>query len=74
MFEPVEHRSYPWKWRHTTSSYVDFLRSRSDHRLIEPAKLEALLDDIADAIDGRGGQFEIDYETHLYVAHRVDSD
>lgn len=74
VFGPVEHRCYPWKWRHTTSSYMDFLRSRSDHQLIEPAKLEALLDDIADAIDGHGGQFEIDYETHLYVAHRVDSD
>jgi SAM-dependent methyltransferase len=74
VFGPVEHRSYLWKWRHTTSSYIDFLRSRSDHRLIEPATLKVLLDDIADAIDGHGGQFEIDYETHLYAAHRVDSD
>ncbi len=74
VFGPVEHRAYPWKWQHTTSSYTDFLRSRSDHRMIEPAKLEALLGDIADAIDGQGGQFEIDYETHLYVARRTDSD
>jgi hypothetical protein len=42
--------------------------------MIDPPKLEALLDDIVDAIDGHGGQFEVDYETHLYVAHRVDSD
>jgi hypothetical protein len=43
LFDQVEHRSYPWKWSHTTSSYVDFLRSRSDHRIIEPAKLDELL-------------------------------
>ncbi|MBI2741429.1 MAG: class I SAM-dependent methyltransferase [Rhodospirillales bacterium] len=71
LFGPVEHKCYPWKWRHTTSSYTNFLRSRSDHQLIEPAKLAALLDDVAKAIDGQGGRFEIDYETHLYVAQRV---
>jgi SAM-dependent methyltransferase len=72
LFGPVEHKCYPWKWQHTTSSYTDFLRSRSDHRLIEAAKLEALLDDIVKALDGEGGRFEIEYETHLYVAHRLD--
>lgn len=72
LFGPVEHKCYPWRWQHTTSSYTDFLRSRSDHQLIEPAKLAALIDDIAQAIDGQGGRFEIDYETHLYVAQRVD--
>jgi hypothetical protein len=24
------------------------------------------------AIDGRGGSFEIDYETHLYIAQHLD--
>lgn len=70
LFGPVEHRSYPWKWQHTTSSYMDFLRSRSDHRMIEATKREAVIDDIAKAIDGEGGRFDIDYETHLYVARR----
>lgn len=70
LFNPVEHRRYPWKWRHTASSYVDFLRTRSDHRMMEPAKLDELLGEIAQAINNDGGQFEVDYETHLYIARR----
>jgi len=72
LFEPVEHRRYAWKWRHTTSSYVDFLRTKSDHRMMEPAKRDALLAEIAWAIDSHGGQFDVDYESHLYIARRVD--
>jgi SAM-dependent methyltransferase len=73
-FEPVEHKFYPWKWRHTTSSYTDFLRTRSDHRMMEPAKREEVLGEIANVIDVHGGQFDVDYETHLYIARRADRD
>jgi SAM-dependent methyltransferase len=70
LFGPVTHKSYPWKWQHTTSSYTDFLRTRSDIRMLAAAKREALLEEIAAAIDDQGGAFEVDYETHLYMAHR----
>jgi ubiquinone/menaquinone biosynthesis C-methylase UbiE len=70
LFEPVEHRRCFWKWRHTASSYVDFLRTKSDHRMMEPSKRDELLAEIAQAIDGHGGRFEVDYETHLYIARR----
>jgi hypothetical protein len=72
LFGPVEHRSYPWKWQHTASSYLNFLRTRSDHRMLAPAKREELLGEIAKAIDGHGGEFDVDYETHLYMARRHD--
>ena len=72
LFEPVEHRRYFWKWRHTASSYVDFLRTKSDHRMMEPSKRDELLAEIAQAIDGHGGRFEVDYETHLYISRRAD--
>jgi hypothetical protein len=74
LFEPVEHRRYAWKWRRTASSYVDFLQTKSDHRMMEPAKRDALLADIAQAINNHGEQFDVDCETHLYMARRVDSD
>jgi SAM-dependent methyltransferase len=70
LFDPVEHRRYLWKWSHTASSYADFLRTRSDHRIMEPAKLDELLREIAQAINDHGGQFDVDYETHLYIARR----
>jgi hypothetical protein len=72
VFGPVEHKSYPWKWQHTTSSYVGFLRTRSDHRMIAPEKLEELLGDVTRSIDGRGGALDVDYETHLYMARRIN--
>jgi ubiquinone/menaquinone biosynthesis C-methylase UbiE len=74
MFEPVAHRSYPWKWRQGTSSYTDFLRTRSDHRMLESAKREAMLDEIAKTIDGDGGSLTVDYETHLYIARVLNRD
>jgi hypothetical protein len=72
LFETVEHRCYPWKWQHTTSSYTDYLRTRSDHRMMEPAKREEVLGEIGKAIDGHGGPFDVDYETRLYIARRID--
>jgi SAM-dependent methyltransferase len=70
LFEPVVHRSYPWQRQHTTSSYTDFLRTRSDHRMLAARKRDELLGEIMDAIDGEGGTLDVDYETHLYIARR----
>ena len=41
--------------------------------MMEPAKLDELLREIAEAINGHGAQFEVDYETHLYIARRVQT-
>jgi SAM-dependent methyltransferase len=72
LFEPVEHSRYFWKWRHTASSYVDFLQTKSDHRMMAAAKRDALLGEIARAINRHGARFDVDYETHLYIARRID--
>jgi SAM-dependent methyltransferase len=72
LFGQVTHKSYPWKWHHTTSSYADFLRTRSDFRMMEPAKREQVLADVIKAIDDHSGEFDVDYETHLYIARRAD--
>jgi ubiquinone/menaquinone biosynthesis C-methylase UbiE len=74
MFEPVAHRSYAWKWRQRTSSYTDFLRTRSDHRMLESTKRETMVDEIAKAIDDHGGSLTVDYETHLYIARVLNRD
>ena len=72
LFGPVAHKRYSWKWRHTTLSYTDFLRTRSDHRMMEPAKREDIIHEVARAIDDHGGAFAADYETHLYIARCLD--
>jgi SAM-dependent methyltransferase len=70
LFGPVEHRSYSWKWRHTTSSYANFLRTKSEHQMQESAKREEMLGEIGRAIDEHGGEVTLDCETHLYIARR----
>jgi SAM-dependent methyltransferase len=72
LFGPVEHRSYPWRWEHTTSSYMDFLRTRSELRMLEPGKREEMLHEIAQAVEDHGGAFAVDTETHLFMARRLD--
>jgi SAM-dependent methyltransferase len=74
LFLPVEHKYYPWKWQHTTSSYTNFLSTRSDVRMLAPETRKDLLDEIEKAIDGQGGGLDVDYETHLYIAHRIEGD
>jgi SAM-dependent methyltransferase len=74
LFGRVEHREYPWKRRHTTSSYIDFLRTKSEHRMMAPSKREEIIGEIAKAIDDQGGKLSVDYETHLYIARRSNRD
>jgi len=74
MFGAVTHKSYLWKWRHTTSSYLDFLRTKSDLLMLESAMREEMLGELAQAIDDGGGRLTVDYETHLYAARRLNRD
>ena len=74
LFGPVAHTSYAWEWRHTTSSYTDFLRTRSELRMLELAQREEMLGEVAKAVDDHGGTLAVDYETHLYIARRLDRD
>lgn len=70
LFGPVEQRCYPWIWRHSTQSYIDLLRTRSDIRMLAPDVREPSLDEIGDAIRDAGGRLDVDYQTHLYMAPR----
>ena len=74
LFGPVQHRSYSWKWRRDASSYVDFLSTKSDHRMMAPGKRDELLGEVAEAIKAHGEPFDVDYESHLYIARRRDRD
>jgi SAM-dependent methyltransferase len=70
LFDPVAARCYPWIWRHGTQSYIDFLRTRSDIRMLAPDVRESLLRDFIEVIDCAGGTLDIEYQTHLYMARR----
>jgi SAM-dependent methyltransferase len=70
LFGPVVHKGYAWKWRHTTASFLDNQRTLSEFRMMTEEKRERFLADIAAAIDAHGGVFDMDIETHLYMARK----
>jgi SAM-dependent methyltransferase len=69
-FAAPTHRSYPWTRRFDAPDYADLLRTKSDYQLLEPARRDELLAAVAQAVEAHGGQFELLYEAHLYVAKR----
>lgn len=60
----------PWReeYRYTTQSWVDELATRSSHRTLPADVRAALLADVAAAIDGVGGSFEVTYSTRVLRA------
>jgi SAM-dependent methyltransferase len=72
LFGPLVHKAYPWSCHHTTSSYSNLLLTRSDCRMLAPDIRQKLLDGIAKAVDDHGGEFDMAYETHLYISRRLD--
>lgn len=71
-FEDVRRAVVPWPHRYTTASWVDELATRSSHRVLEPSVRAALLGEIAEAIDGIGGGFDVEFRTTLLLARRAD--
>jgi trans-aconitate methyltransferase len=69
-FEMPVHHSYHWNRSHTAQSYTELLRTLSSYRLLTEDQREALLSGLADAINAHSGEFELHYETHLYLAKR----
>lgn len=71
-FAAAVHRSYPWKAPHTAQSYTDLMSTWSDFRLLDQAKQDGLRAAIAEAIRAHGEPFDMEWETHLYTAKRLD--
>ncbi len=61
---------YAWIETATTSEWIDRLPTHSEHRLLDPDVLAALLDDVAAALDGLGGRITVTYDTLLVSATR----
>ena len=70
-FEPLEVRSYDWEQEYDAVAFAEFLATHSDHILLEPARREALIGAVVDAIDGvGGGRLVYPYRTFLLLARR----
>jgi hypothetical protein len=69
-FDPPSVRSFSWTRTYDTTAWLELLRSHSDHQTLHAERREPLLAAIGAAIDGAGGELEVDYETVLVSARR----
>jgi SAM-dependent methyltransferase len=69
-FGSVVRRTYQWTDRRSTADDRALRTTFADHRLLEAARLDRLLDAIAAAIDAAGGVVDRPYDTYLVAASR----
>ena len=67
----VELRTYPWQHRYTRDEWLDQLPTHSNHRVMDPAALEALLDAVGALIDDHGGSVVSHCDTTVLLALRA---
>jgi SAM-dependent methyltransferase len=69
LFAETAERRYEWETPYTTATYLDLLRTYSNHRALPPPALAGLLDCIAHLIDTRhDSEIVKRYLTQLHVA------
>ncbi len=71
LFGPVIHKTYSWQAEHSAESYAALMGTFSSHSLLSVEVRDALLTDIIAVINARGGRIALPYETHLYMAHKI---
>jgi SAM-dependent methyltransferase len=69
-FRDLERRVYRWERTYTTAAWVDELPTHSGHRMLAPDVRDALLDEVAAALDGLGGEMTVVYRTAALFAVR----
>jgi SAM-dependent methyltransferase len=69
-FGPHVDRVISWSQEYTTDEWIDLLQTHSNHRLLPPERLAALLDAVAEAIDADGGIYLGRYRCVLWAAPR----
>jgi SAM-dependent methyltransferase len=73
-FEPMEPRTYTWELHYDTRTYCELLQTHSDHRMLPPEQLDALLREVTEAVDEvAGGEITYPYRTDLLAARLSDS-
>jgi SAM-dependent methyltransferase len=72
-FSDIEVRSYLSVQRYSAEQWCDYQASTSHHLILEPARRDALLADVAQVIEQEaGGTFEMPRRCDLFLARRAD--
>ena len=67
-FSEVLYECFPWERTLSSALYCDLLRTYSFYWVLPPERLDALLEEIADAIRANGGDITLGYRTGLILA------
>jgi SAM-dependent methyltransferase len=70
-FTPLETARESWSATYDTAAWTTLLQTHSDHRLLEPAALERVLEEVAAVIDRFGGSITCHYEALALLARRL---
>jgi SAM-dependent methyltransferase len=62
--------TYEWRSEYTAEAWIGLLRTHSDHEILGPSLLEALLTDLRPGLAGLGPSFPVDFRTDLLRATR----
>jgi SAM-dependent methyltransferase len=73
LFGPVRRETHSWEKVYVREEWLDHLPTHSDHQGLPADELGQLLEEVANAIDHRGGSFAVRYDTILLTATRRDS-
>jgi SAM-dependent methyltransferase len=62
--------TFPWTAEYGPREYTDLLRTHSDHRMLEPERLDRLMAGVERAIGETGGRLRYPYRCELLLARR----
>lgn len=71
-FDGVDARSYTWSELYTRDSYLQVLKTHSDHIVLGDERLQQLVGAIGELLDRHGGSLELGYATDLWMARATD--
>ena len=74
LYVDAEVRTYIWDQRYATQEWIEHIGTISDHGMLAPATLDALLGAVASAVDGLGGHIVVHFQTLCVTAVRRGSD
>lgn len=70
-FDAGESRVYRWQETYARESYLQVLRTHSDHIVLGERRLEELLGAVGEVLDRHGGELALEYMTVLWMARAL---
>jgi len=70
LVEAPELLRYAWDRRYSRDEWLDQMGTHSDHAILPPAQLAALMAAVAEVIDRFGGSIDYHYDTQLIIARK----